>query len=77
MHRSSVTIVAKDCTTADAYAKGVSVLGPKKGIEVIDRLDGAAAFIVLKADGEPETHSSQRWKELRVESADSGTNAKN
>ncbi len=66
--RSSVTIVAKDCTTADAYAK-IGVLGPKKGIEVIDRLEGAAAFIVLKAGDKPETFESARWKDLRTEKA--------
>ncbi len=65
--RSSVTVVAKDCTTADAYATAVSVLGPDKGIAVIDRLEGAAAFIVLVADRKTQTHASRRWKELPVE----------
>jgi thiamine biosynthesis lipoprotein len=60
--RSSVTVVAKDCTTADAYATAVSVLGPKKGIEVIDRLEDAAAFILLCSDGEVQTHESKRWR---------------
>jgi thiamine biosynthesis lipoprotein len=72
-NRSSVTVVAKDCTTADAYATGVSVLGPKKGLEVIDRLEGAAAFIVREAGGKAETHTSRRWKELKVEVAEGGS----
>jgi thiamine biosynthesis lipoprotein len=65
--RSSVTLVAKDCTTADAYATAVSVLGPKRGMEVIDRLEGAAAFIVQGSDGKAETHSSRRWNDLNAE----------
>jgi thiamine biosynthesis lipoprotein len=65
--RSSVTVVAKDCTTADAYDTAVSVLGPKKGIEVIDRVEGAAAFIVLKSGDKTETHTSRRWETLKAE----------
>ena len=61
-----MTIVAKDCTTADAYAK-IGIMGPKRGLEVIDRLSGAAAFMVLAVDGKVETHASRRWKELKVE----------
>ncbi len=56
--RSSVTVVAKDCTAADAYATAVSVLGPKKGMKVIDRIEGAAAFVVLKTGGETERFES-------------------
>jgi thiamine biosynthesis lipoprotein len=67
MRRSSVTVIAKDCTTADAYATAVSVLGPKKGIEVIDRLEGAAAFVLLNADGKAQTHASRRWLDLKTE----------
>ena len=46
----SVTIVADDCTMADALATGVSVLGPDKGLELVDRTEGVEALIILLAD---------------------------
>ena len=46
---SLVTIIASDCTTADALSKVVSVLGPKKGFEIVEQF-GAAAHVVRKPD---------------------------
>jgi thiamine biosynthesis lipoprotein len=63
---SSVTVIAPDCTTADSLASAVSVLGPEKGIELVDRTPGAAAYIVRLPEGEVETHESARWKALPV-----------
>ncbi len=42
----SVTIIAPDATTADALATGVFVLGPKRGIELINNLPGVEGMIV-------------------------------
>ena len=42
----SVTIVAPDATTADLYSTGVFVLGPTKGMELIERLPTLEAVIV-------------------------------
>ncbi|HVC97462.1 MAG TPA: FAD:protein FMN transferase, partial [Pirellulales bacterium] len=44
--QSSVTVVARDGTTADSLATAVSVLGPMRGLELIERTAGAAALIV-------------------------------
>ncbi|MBN2474092.1 MAG: FAD:protein FMN transferase [Pirellulales bacterium] len=63
---SSVTIVAPDGTAADGLASAVSVLGPQKGIELIEGMPGTAAFIVRAPDGKLETHASRRWQELPV-----------
>jgi thiamine biosynthesis lipoprotein len=41
----SVTIVAPDATTADGLATGVFVMGPEKGLALVERL-GIAAVIV-------------------------------
>ena len=47
----SVTVVAKEATVADALATAVFVMGPKRGLELVDRLAEVEALIV-DADGE-------------------------
>jgi thiamine biosynthesis lipoprotein len=49
-HRSSVTVIASNCTTADALATAVSVLGPQKGLEILEQFPGAHARIVWQDD---------------------------
>ncbi len=44
--RSAVTVVAPDCITADSVTKAVLVLGPEKGMELIENTPGTAAMIV-------------------------------
>src|SRR6185503_2946939 len=43
---SLVTVLAKDCTTADSLATAVSVLGPERGLELIQKTRGAHAQII-------------------------------
>lgn len=52
---SSVTIVARDCTTADALATAVSVLGPERGLKLVATVPGAVAYIVRLENGQPLT----------------------
>ncbi len=42
----SVTIVTKDCMTADALATAIFVLGPEKGYALCRKLDGVECLIV-------------------------------
>lgn len=42
----SVTILARDPTLADALATGVFVLGPERGLALVERLDGVETLIV-------------------------------
>lgn len=42
----AVTIIAKDAITADALSTAVFILGPKKGIELIERLSGVEGMVV-------------------------------
>ena len=44
--RSSVTVLAPDGITADGLATAVSVLGPERGLELINSTPGTAALIV-------------------------------
>jgi FAD:protein FMN transferase len=59
---SSVTIVAENCTTTDALATGVSVLGPVAGLELIEKLPGTAAYIVRKPGDKVETYLSSGFR---------------
>jgi len=48
----SVSIIANTCTFADGLATAVMVLGHKKGLELVNRLDNTECFIVTqKEDG--------------------------
>ena len=59
---SSVTVIAPTGMTADALASTVSVLGPQKGLALIDATPETAAFIVRHSDGSPRTYQSSRWR---------------
>ncbi len=59
---SSVTVIAPNATLADGLASAVSVLGPEKGIALVDSTRGAAAFIVRAPHGVVETHESRCWR---------------
>jgi thiamine biosynthesis lipoprotein len=67
--RSSVTLIARNCTTADSYTKAVAVLGPVKGLRLIDEIPGAAAIVVRAPDGKVETFESKRLGEYVFEEA--------
>lgn len=43
---ASVTILADDCTTADALATAVFVLGESEGLELIEKLSGIECLLV-------------------------------
>lgn len=59
---SLVTIIARDCTTADGLATAVSVLGPERGLDLVERTSGAAAHIVRKPGEQIERLESKRFK---------------
>jgi thiamine biosynthesis lipoprotein len=64
--QSSVTVIARDGITADSLATAVSVLGPRRGLELIDETEGAAALIMRNVEGRIENHESQRWRAFEV-----------
>ena len=62
--RASVTVVARDGATADALETTVYLLGPERGLKLVDETPGAAAiFVRLTADG-VKTFESSRFKEI-------------
>ena len=46
----SVTVLADDCTTADALATAIFVMGEKRGMDLINKLSGIECFLVVKDD---------------------------
>ncbi len=48
---ASVSVVADDCTSADAWSTALFVLGPQRGLATAKRLQLAAHFVVRQADG--------------------------
>jgi thiamine biosynthesis lipoprotein len=67
--RSSVTVVARDCTTSDALATAASVLGPHEGLRLVDSTNGAAAIFV-QAEGEGvRSFETSRWRQIRKSDA--------
>lgn len=58
---AAVTIVAADCTTADALATAALVLGPEAGLELIESTPGAAGRFVSRSEGGEAEVRSARW----------------
>jgi FAD:protein FMN transferase len=61
--RSSATVIAPDCITADSVATAVSVLGPERGLELVAGIEGAAAYIEYAEGDEVLTRKSGNFDE--------------
>jgi len=68
--RSSVTVLARDCLTADSLATAVSVLGPDCGMSLVEATPGAAAIVLRRPHGEIELYESQRLSEYAISPAE-------
>ena len=62
--RQSVTVVARHGIMADSLTKVVSVLGPGRGLAIIDGLEGVSALVVRKTDKGIETIASKQFSQL-------------
>lgn len=63
---SNVTVIGPDATVTDAISTAVSVLGPDKGLKLVEATPGLAAYIVRAPEGRIEVRQSSRWKDLPV-----------
>jgi thiamine biosynthesis lipoprotein len=59
--RQSVTVVARHGIQADSLTKVVSVLGPERGLAIIDGREGVSALVVRKTDKGTESIASKRF----------------
>lgn len=58
---TAVTVIAADCTAADALATAASVLGPRGGADLLARFPGTAARFVWLEEGRPREHTTPTW----------------
>ncbi|MEI6257067.1 MAG: FAD:protein FMN transferase [Planctomycetota bacterium] len=65
---AAVTVVAPDCTTADALATAASVLGPERFAAVIDGSPGRAARFVWQEDGRVKYAQTKHWPSQTTQS---------
>lgn len=63
---SLVTVIARDCLTADSLATAVSVLGPAKGLALVEDTAGAAARVLRAPNERMERHESRRFPRWRA-----------
>jgi thiamine biosynthesis lipoprotein len=59
-----VTVIAADVATANGLSTSVSVLGPEKGLPLVEETAGAAARIVRQPQERIEFVESSRWKDV-------------
>jgi thiamine biosynthesis lipoprotein len=62
--RAAVTVVARDGATADVLETTVYLLGPERGLRLVDETPGAAALFVRATPGGIKTFASSRFKEI-------------
>jgi len=67
---AAVTVIAADCTTADAVATAASVMGPEAGLELVETLPGVAALFVAGVGGERSETRSSRWPSQSPQTAE-------
>jgi thiamine biosynthesis lipoprotein ApbE len=60
----SVTVVAPNGLTTDPLTKVPAVLGPQKGLALLEKLDGVAVRMVVATDKGLEVVASKRFVEL-------------
>lgn len=63
--RSTVTVVAPDSVTADAYASAISVLGPSRGLELAKRTEGVEVLIRFVEEGKLQQFSTRGFRRLQ------------
>ena len=66
--RRSATVIAAKGWQADALTKAASVLPPKEVVKLIDGIDGAAAFVAVKAteESKEDVTRSKRFAEYEA-----------
>jgi thiamine biosynthesis lipoprotein len=62
--RASVTVVATDGATADALETAVYLLGPARGLKLVDEIPGAAAIFMRATASGVKTFESSRFAQV-------------
>jgi thiamine biosynthesis lipoprotein len=64
--RRSATVIAPNCTTSDALATAVCVLGPQRGVALIDSIPGTSVLLVVEAPSGQQVYESKFPAPARV-----------
>ncbi len=59
---SLVTVIARDCITANSLATSVSVLGPERGLKLVEKTPEAVVHLVRKPGMEIEQRESRSFR---------------
>lgn len=59
---SQVTVIARDCMTADALSTSVSVLGTEAGLKLVESTPRAAAHVARQPGAQIEVFESKRFR---------------
>ena len=65
---TSVTVIAKDCMTADAISTGLFVMGTEAGLDWVNRHPGVEALFIDRVDGEFVRSASDGFDRFVLES---------
>src|SRR5262249_27002398 len=63
--RLSATVLARRGIEADPLTKVVAVLGPERGLAIIDGQEGVSALLIRKTDKGEESFASKRWPKTK------------
>jgi thiamine biosynthesis lipoprotein len=64
--RSSVSVIAPLGIDADSIASAVSILGPAKGMKLVEETSEAAALMIVENDGVEQVHASKRFADFEA-----------
>jgi thiamine biosynthesis lipoprotein len=62
--RAGVTVIAPDGATADALETTVYILGPERGLKLVDQTPGAAAIFIRATPGGIQSFESSRFRDV-------------
>ncbi len=68
--RMSATVVAGSATDCDAAATAVCVLGPEKGLAMIDKQPNMSCLFMRNENGAVKLHPSKLWPNLKFKPTD-------
>jgi thiamine biosynthesis lipoprotein len=64
--RMTVTVINTDGKTSDGLATGLCVLGPKRGLEIVEKMEHAAALYIVAGPDGPVEQASKRFAKYEI-----------
>jgi thiamine biosynthesis lipoprotein len=66
--RCQTTVIVSRGTLADGLASSICIMGQEKGMQMLEKIPGAAVYIITipELNGKEEVYQSKRWEKLPV-----------